>query len=342
MSETSTSHLTQNHNKQIEENEMTLSDIPIMPARKKVIRPDSSHIINNSGEMPLIVQLKGDEHFFGDFDLSADQTMEILGIKRSRLNQISGKDLRVGRAKIDRYVRPIYRSIDVNEYLRWSRSSATQKKSQEVIDEATSKLLLKAEELASLLSQENGVLTKTLADHKKAFVSSLTEFSNKALSSQSVSTRKIVSFLREETRTVKIKLDKHSETINQITEKIHCINNTQKLMNENHHKQSSELMHIKEGISSFKNSVGESVNHLNKSLNEIVSNTHRIAQEHDKKVDSLIKNIKSLREMTSDWCQAIESKVTQVSEEICKSNKQDLLKANYPLFKPNRKKNFRH
>ena len=307
-----------------------------------MIRPDYSHIDHNSDEMPLVVQLKGDEQFFGDFDLSADQAMEILGIKRSRLNQISGKDLRVGRAKIDRYVRPIYRSIDVNEYLQWSRSTATQKKSQEVIDEATAQLLLKAEELASLLSQENGVLTKTLADHQRTFVSSLTEFSNKTLSSQSASTRKIVSFLREETRTVKIKLDKHSETINQITEKIQFINNTQKLMNENHQKQSSELTNIKEGISSFKNSVGESVNHLNKSLSEIVSNTDKMAQGHDKKVDSLIKNIKSLTEMTSDWCQAIETKVTQVSEQICKSNKQDSLKANYAPFKPNRKKNFRH
>ena len=336
------SELNTNQNNQSPENEITLSDIPIMPVRSKVIRPESSHTTSEFGDMPLVVQLKGDEAFFGEFDLSADEAMQILGIKRSRLNQISGKDLRVGRAKIDRYIRPIYRSKDINDYLKWSRTTATQKKSQEVIDEATSKLLLKAEELSKLLSQENGVLTKTLADHQKAFVGSLADFSNKTLHSQTGATKRIISFLREETRSVKIKLEEHSESINRITEKMRCINDTQKLMFEGHNEQASKLLHIKEDISSFKNSVEESVNQLNQSFTEIISDSHRIALEHDKKVDKLINSIQSLTKETSEWCHAIENKVAKVSDEICNYHKQDIMKNSTPLFKPNRKKSFRY
>ena len=51
----------------------------------------------SSSSLQQTVWLKGDEDFFEDFNWNADQVMNYLGIKRSRLNQISGKELRVGK-----------------------------------------------------------------------------------------------------------------------------------------------------------------------------------------------------------------------------------------------------
>src|SRR5438045_3561626 len=50
--------------------------------------------------LPMLVWLRGDESYCGDFCLDADQVMVRLGIKRSRLTQISGRELRVGRMRM--------------------------------------------------------------------------------------------------------------------------------------------------------------------------------------------------------------------------------------------------
>ena len=112
--------------------------------------------------LPMAINLRGDEDFFEQFDLDANTVMERLNIKRSRLNQISGKELRVGRAKVDRYIRPIYRSIDVENYLSWSRATATNKKNTDVITDATQQLSEIAETLQKSLSKDSGVLTNSL------------------------------------------------------------------------------------------------------------------------------------------------------------------------------------
>ena len=93
-----------------------------------------------SGELPMVVHLKGYEDYFSEFSWDAKKVMEILGIKRSRLNQISGEELRVGKARIDRYLRPIYRPEDVKKYLEWTKPTASHKRSTSIIDEAREKL----------------------------------------------------------------------------------------------------------------------------------------------------------------------------------------------------------
>jgi len=92
------------------------------------------------GELPLVVWLKGDESFFDHFSLDADQVMKQLGIKRSRLRQISGQELRVGRKRVDRYIRPVYRPEDVDRYLNWTRATASHKKSSGLLQQAVSDL----------------------------------------------------------------------------------------------------------------------------------------------------------------------------------------------------------
>lgn len=102
----------------------------------------------NLDGLPKMLWLRGDEPHFELFDLDADKVMELLGIKRSRLNQISGKELRVARKRDGRYVRPFYRKEDVQEYLEWTRSTVTHKRSSEVVDSAAKALSAKAEHLS--------------------------------------------------------------------------------------------------------------------------------------------------------------------------------------------------
>lgn len=83
---------------------------------------------HQGNELPLVVWLKGDEPFFDEFYLDADDAMAFLDIKRTRLSQISGREIRVGRVKSGRYVKPKYRKIDLESYLNHSRAPTTHQK----------------------------------------------------------------------------------------------------------------------------------------------------------------------------------------------------------------------
>ena len=109
-------------------------------------------------EFPMIVWLRGDEPYFHEFSLDAEKVMEYLNIKRSRLTQISGKDLRVGRTRIDRYIRPVYRLSDIEDYLQWTRPTASHKKSSKVLEDAAEKL-----------SRENDLLLKQIVKNWDSF-----------------------------------------------------------------------------------------------------------------------------------------------------------------------------
>lgn len=115
-------------------------------------------------EFPMIVYLRGDEDYFNEFSLNADQVMNLLGIKRSRLNQISGKDLRVGRTRIENYIRPVYRQIDVDQYLNWIRPTATHKKSSELLNEAREKLERQSTDLSLQLSSSLDSIVKEFTE----------------------------------------------------------------------------------------------------------------------------------------------------------------------------------
>ena len=112
--------------------------------------------------LPMIVWLRGDEPYVEQFNLDADAAMEQLGIKRSRLTQISGKELRVGRIRIDRYTRPVYRAEDIEAYKSWSRAPATHQRSSSVINEAADELATRSEKMAAELKD-------TLANYSAHF-----------------------------------------------------------------------------------------------------------------------------------------------------------------------------
>jgi hypothetical protein len=112
--------------------------------------------------LPMVVWLTGLEPYFNEFCLDAEEVMERLSIRRSRLTQIAGKELRVGRARIDRYIRPVFRPCDVEEYKSWTRPTASHQKSSEILNEAADQLGDQISELkhsiATLTSEQQRIV----------------------------------------------------------------------------------------------------------------------------------------------------------------------------------------
>jgi hypothetical protein len=99
-------------------------------------------------ELPMMVWLRGDEDICSDFSLDADAVMQRLGIRRSRLTQISGRELRVGRMRKGRYVSPVFRPEDVEAYLNWTRASASHLKSSGLLHDAAGELMQQSARLS--------------------------------------------------------------------------------------------------------------------------------------------------------------------------------------------------
>lgn len=116
-----------------------------------------------ANDLPMMLNFRGDEDLAKDFSFSAEQAMDVLGIKRSRLNQISGRELRVARMRVDGYLRPIYRPIDVEEYLSWSRAPVTHKRSSEAIDDAVHRLESHAQKLREELTGDGNILAEVVS-----------------------------------------------------------------------------------------------------------------------------------------------------------------------------------
>lgn len=123
-------------------------------------------------QFPMIVWLRGDEPWFSQFDMDAEAVMKAVGIKRSRLTQIAGRDLRVGRVRVDRYIRPVFRSIDVARYLDQTRATASHQKSSAAIKTAADSLQQQIDHFqntletigSNLTNQINAVLATQISD----------------------------------------------------------------------------------------------------------------------------------------------------------------------------------
>ena len=85
--------------------------------------------------------------------------MTELGIKRSRLNQISGHELRVGKRRIDRYMRPYYRRVDIMAYKDRTRSAVTKQQSSKALIEAAQLIEVR---IKALLQSTDQQLQQTL------------------------------------------------------------------------------------------------------------------------------------------------------------------------------------
>lgn len=149
--------------------------------------PHPSTSPDANGELPMVVWLRGDEPHAADFSLTADDAMRALDIKRSRLTQISGHELRVGRMRVDRYVRPLYRPADVESYKQWTRSTVTHQRTSSIIHDAAASL----ESQAKVISDR---LQGTLMESASVMADRLSAHEGRIASIQS----EIVRFLRDD------------------------------------------------------------------------------------------------------------------------------------------------
>ena len=97
-----------------------------------------------------------------EFDCNAEQAMEYLGIKRSRLTQISGNQLPCARIKVDRYIRPMYRWSDVQSYRERLQLSVSYSKSKQEVHEASSELTRIASDFATTLANHRQLHEQTM------------------------------------------------------------------------------------------------------------------------------------------------------------------------------------
>ena len=94
----------------------------------------------------MIVYLRGDEECVEEFNVDADLAMEKLGIKRSLDHQISEENC--GRMYAgDRYIRPVYRMQDIEDYQSWTRSTASHQNSSLLIEQTIKRLEEQCEHL---------------------------------------------------------------------------------------------------------------------------------------------------------------------------------------------------
>lgn len=136
------------------------------------------HPSQSDSNLPMIVHLLGNEDFVDEFDYDAQMAMDFLGIKRSRLTQISGRELRVGRIRQDRYIRPVFRRKDLENYRNWTRSTATHQSSSQAIDQAVQKLedqfdLFEKQTIPGMTATLSG-FSRSILDYLRCWSASLT------------------------------------------------------------------------------------------------------------------------------------------------------------------------
>ena len=129
--------------------------------------------LGSSEPLPMILVLKQEDRLALEFSLDAQAVMEELGIKRSRLTQISGRELRVARIKMGQYIRPMYRPDDVNEYKSWSRATATHQKASSMVQHAADSLQNQAEKLSHTLTDSIEEFSSTLSESLSSIRSDL-------------------------------------------------------------------------------------------------------------------------------------------------------------------------
>ena len=115
-------------------------NLNIDPDHSSYSNADTKNKDKDYSEETKILYLSTADPRILEYDCSAAQAMEILGIKRSRLHQITGSKLACARIKIGRYLRPMYKKSDLTDYLHSLRSPLSKAKSQKIFDDSLNSL----------------------------------------------------------------------------------------------------------------------------------------------------------------------------------------------------------
>lgn len=299
------------------------SDSQASPSTKAILYPNASGHPKayespdkspQDDNLPMTLELQGDEPFFSEFDLSADQTMEILGIKRSRLNQIAGRNLRVARTRVDRYIRPIFRSIDVLSYRDWTRSTASHKKSQDQLEKAAKELEQHTAILAKNLSEDSGIVTTALNQH----LVSLNDFMSEKLNKLQTTTKHAQFDLKESMvqQTAKISLN-----IAHLSNKISRVIESQTLQINDTQDLKSGLILINSNISQIKkrletqlDMIGKTTANQKADIEAITSDIDALGKTADENFHMMVELIEKNEEATKHILEDMNGQILSLKE----------------------------
>jgi methyl-accepting chemotaxis protein len=135
---------------------------------RSTIEPDQQGLVNVE-ELPLVVWLRGDESYADEFTVDAAEAMGFLNIKRSRLTQISGTQLRVARIRMGQHIRPLYRQKDLDDYANVTRAPASHQKSAKLVNETIEKWQDTVDEIIRSTSQCLNHLGEEIRSQNKNF-----------------------------------------------------------------------------------------------------------------------------------------------------------------------------
>lgn len=247
------------------------------------ITPEAPKENKANEDLPMIVFLSSDNEIVEEFSMDADAAMEALGIKRSRLTQISGKELRVGKIRIDRYTRPVYRPCDIENYKKWTRATASHLNSSKVINEAVLKLNEQCTTLNNLATvtlpefeaKIEGYLsenTEYLLKENKDTTDSLNEALNKVLNHISSYKENLNSEYKEIQALTKHLLTDIERIVSSQSEISHTLTEVQTSLNEIKASNSENSRKIEITIKSLGKDTSLQVSQLEKSMANIKTN----------------------------------------------------------------------
>lgn len=216
-------------------------------------------------ELPMVVYLRGDEDFAAEFQFDAEDAMNFLGIKRSRLTQISGRELRVGRIRRDRYIRPVYRQKDLEDYQSWTRSTATHQSSSLMIEQAIKRLEQQCQQLEET----------ALGPYQENLQAAVSEF----LAEVNRMGSQLASQLAEQKRWLKRQIGQQPDLWFRLQEPIENFSRSIARIEERLQK---DFGHIQEIQAAFHQNLGEllaQVKRLPGKLDDFVENIHNAWQE---------------------------------------------------------------
>ena len=276
---------------------------------------ESSQPKNNNELLPLSIWLRGDEPYFEEFSLDADEVMSQLGIKRSRLRQISGQELRVGRKRVERYIKPFYRPKDVEDYLGWTRATASHQKSSLILNSAADNLVNHGQRISeSILSLKNHlieVIQEIPSRMKEGFQASR-QLQMEIFNSVQINGKQLGSIVKKNQSEIFEKLTPHFRKIN-----------------DNISKTSLQLEKF------------EKINHaFLESISLIQSNYSELAQLREKSIQQY-EMLEKMQEQISTLCHEVKINNCLVKNKLKRPKIQNNSKKSSPLQTKNDKPSFK-
>lgn len=268
------------------------------PNTKINFEDDLFNAPSDPSDLSMLLWMRGDEDWAGEFNLDADEAMKILGIKRSRLTQLTGKEIRVARKRVDRYIKPFYRRLDLETYLASARASLTVQKSSETLEKASHLFEEKAEGIQSLLKDE---LSKTFSNIESS-MSNITNLFQSSTIAQ-----------RDELQRRNLSLQVFFESMSQNTfeefKSLHSLSHAAIVHLREEQSKSSDS--LKQSINSALHATSTQLGEAGKRVEEILNLVRESHLNQESRIQDMAKVLSLLLQYTRDLSQRVNSNSLQ-------------------------------